>query len=370
MLEKLKSYKIRHYNFLLVLACTGLSILGIMIVNSAGGSYYEKRQILGLGLGLAAMLVVSLIDYHFYLRFYWLLYAFNIVLMLLVRFFGVEKFGAKRWFEFAGILFQPTELTKILMILFLAGFFAKRKEKINKIPTLLLTLICILIPVYLVEDQPDLSTSIVILVICACLWFLAGLTYKVIVPVLGLGIAGVFAIISYCESLDPATVEDYHIKRVLAWLHPEEWTNIAYQQLNAVMAVGSGQLWGKGLNNEAVDSVKNGNYISTPQTDFIFAIAGEELGFVGTAAIILSLLVITVLAIHVGRKAKDLEGKLIACGIGVWIGFQGFVNICVVTGLMPNTGLTLPFISYGLTSLVSLFIGIGICLNVGLQKKT
>ena len=153
----------------------------------------------------------------------------------------------------------------------------------------------------------------------------------------------------------------------MAWLQPEKYATDAYQQQNSIMAIGSGLLWGKGLNNDTVFSVKNGNFIPEPQTDFIFAVAGEELGFVGSAAILILLFLIVFECILTGRKAKDLSGRLICGGVAVWVGFQTFVNICVVTGLMPNTGLPLPFVSYGLTSLVSLFIGIGLVLNVGLQ---
>ena len=128
-------------------------------------------------------------------------------------------------------------------------------------------------------------------------------------------------------------------------------------------------VYGKGLNNSVVTSMKNTNYIIEPQTDFIFAVAGEELGFIGTISIIILLLLIVIECILIARKAKDTSGKLICCGMGALIGFQAFINLCVATGLMPNTGMTLPFVSYGLTSLVSLYMGMGIVLNVGLQPK-
>ena len=132
----------------------------------------------------------------------------------------------------------------------------------------------------------------------------------------------------------------------------------------------SGQLFGKGLNNDAANSVKNGNYISEPQTDFIFAVTGEELGFIGSALIVLLLLVIVLECLKTARRAKDVSGQLICTGMAALIGMQSFVNISVVTGLMPNTGLPLPFVSYGLTSLVTLYFGIGFVLNVGLQSKS
>ena len=164
-------------------------------------------------------------------------------------------------------------------------------------------------------------------------------------------------------------IHKYQLGRIMAWLYPEEYPDIAYQQQNSIMAIGSGQLWGKGLGNTDPTSVKNGKFILEPQNDFIFAVAGEELGFIGTAAIILLLLFITIQCIFIARKAKDMAGKLICCGVAALIGFQSIVNIGVASGLLPNTGVTLPFISYGLTSLWSLYIGIGLVLNVGLQPK-
>ena len=150
---------------------------------------------------------------------------------------------------------------------------------------------------------------------------------------------------------------------------PDNASDEAYQQNNSEMAIGSGQLTGKGLNNNTTTSVKNGNYISEPQTDFIFAIIGEELGFVGCCIIIALLLLVVIQCILIGMRSRDLAGKIICSGVGGLIGFQSFINISVATNMLPNTGVPLPFISYGLTSLVSLYIGIGFVLNVGLQQK-
>ena len=164
-------------------------------------------------------------------------------------------------------------------------------------------------------------------------------------------------------------LQGYQSLRILAWLKPEEYPETAYQQQNSIMAIGSGQFFGKGLYNNSVDSVKNGNYISEPHTDFIFSVAGEEMGFLGSVLIILLLLFIVYECIQTAKVAKDLSGKLICSGMAALVGFQSFVNICVVTGLFPNTGLPLPFVSYGLTSLVTMYFGMGFVLNVGLQAK-
>ena len=156
----------------------------------------------------------------------------------------------------------------------------------------------------------------------------------------------------------------------MAFFDPATYADTeAYQQLNSVIAIGSGQLWGKGLNNTDIASVKNGNFLPESQTDFIFAVIGEELGFVGSAVVILLLILIAMRCVSIARVAKDTAGMVIAAGMGSLIGIQGFMNIAVATMMMPNTGLPLPFVSYGLSSLVSMYIGIGFVLNVGLQRK-
>lgn len=179
-----------------------------------------------------------------------------------------------------------------------------------------------------------------------------------------------YYLFKYRRPAKPAIFERLSAKRILAFLEPEKYaSDEAYQQNNSEMAIGSGQLTGKGLNNNTTTSVKNGNYISEPQTDFIFAIIGEELGFVGCCIIIALLLLVVIQCILIGMRSRDLAGKIICSGVGGLIGFQSFINISVATNMLPNTGVPLPFISYGLTSLVSLYIGIGFVLNVGLQQK-
>ena len=164
-------------------------------------------------------------------------------------------------------------------------------------------------------------------------------------------------------------LKPYQYKRIMSWLQPSNpaYADDSYQQQNSIIAIGSGQLWGKGLNNSSITSLKNGDFISEPQTDFIFAIVGEELGFIGTVIIIILLLFITIECILIARKAKDTAGKMICCGFAALVGFQSLGNIGVASGVLPNTGLPLPFVSYGLTSLLSLFIGVGLVMNVGLQ---
>ena len=365
----LKQYKLRNYHFELIVSIIILNVIGILLIGSAKHSV-QKTQIMGMAMGLVAMLVISLMDYSFLLRFTWIYYVGIIGLLIAVKIFGDDAKGATRWIEIAGIRFQPSELAKIVIILFFAYFFMKYQEKINTVPVLLSSFMLLGIPFLLILKQPDMSTSIAVALIFVSLLFIAGLSYKIILTVLGIsdpiGIVGFTYVLRIAE-----TATDFHFGRIMAWLYPTDpkWAQTAAQQQNSIMAIGSGQLWGKGLNNSVATSMKNSNYIIEPQTDFIFSVAGEELGFVGTITIIVLLLFIVIDCILIARKAKDLSGKLICCGMAALIGFQSIFNIFVATGLMPNTGIPLPFVSYGLTSLLTLYMGIGFVLNVGLQPK-
>lgn len=364
----LRQYHIKNYDFKLILLVVALTTVGIITIGSAN-SEFQSNQIMGLIMGLFAMVVVSLIDYSFILRFYWLIYAVNLVLLILVTTpLGESTNNSQRWVSILGIRFQPSELTKIMLILFFAQFIMLHKDKISKFKNIVLVLVLLLPPLYLVYDQPDLSTTIMIALVFCVLMFIGGLDKKIIISILAILVPAVIIFLILVVQEDQNLVQDYQRLRIMAWLYPDEYsTSTAYQQLNSIMAIGSGMLFGKGYKNNEITSVKNGNFISEPQTDFIFAIVGEEFGFIGTCGVIILILLIVLECIHIARKAKDLAGTLIASGVATLIGFQSFLNISVATGVLPNTGIPLPFVSYGLSSLLSLYIGIGLLLNVRLQ---
>ena len=365
----LRQYRLRDYRFRLVCYVFAITIIGILVIGSAEKSV-QDQQIFGMVLGTVAMVVISLIDYNWVLKFYWLIYAFNLLLLLLVETpLGDGANGAVRWLNLGGLRFQPSELCKLCLILFFAKFFEKYKDILNTWKILGLSALLFGLPAFLVVNQPDLSTTISLCVIFVTVIFVAGLSWKLIGGALVVGIPAVVVFISLIMQPDQGIVEDYQRRRILAWLNPAVYADEAYQQQNSITAIGSGQLVGKGLNNNLVTSVKNGSFIAEPQTDFIFAVAGEELGFIGCATIILLLALIVLECIQIGRRSREFSGTLICCGVAGYIGFQSFVNICVATGLMPNTGIPLPFVSYGLTSLVTLYMSIGFVLNVGLQPK-
>ncbi len=364
----LKKYRVRDYDFKLVMMLIAISVIGIMAIGSAQESVQDK-QVMGLIMGVFLMIIISLFDYTALLNLYWIFYIGNVILLVLVEFLGSKAGGAQRWFSILGIRFQPSELAKILLILFYAQFIMKQREKLNTFRTLT-KMVVLFLPLGLIYNQPDLSTSIMLIIIFCIMIFIGGLDYRIIAGVLAVVIPCIVIFLMIVLQPDQQLIKEYQQTRILAWLHPSEYVNTeGYQQANSITAIGSGQLWGKGLNNNIIGSVKNGNFISEPQTDFIFAIIGEELGFVGSCAVILLLFLIALECVMIARKAKDTAGMIICSGMAGLVGFQSYMNIAVATGLMPNTGIPLPFVSAGLTSLVSLFIGMGFVLNVRLQGK-
>ena len=367
--KKTKPYHLKDVKFGLVISVIAISIIGVMVIGSAKQAV-QGRQIIGLVAGVILMIILSMIDYVWLLNFYWILYGINIIALVCVKLFGTNVNGAQRWIDIGVTNFQPSELSKILVVVFFAKFLMNHEDDLNSAATILKAVGLIAPTLILIVLQPDLSTTLSIALVFCAMMYLAGLSYRFIGTLIAILVPVTIIFISIVVQPNQPFLHDYQQKRILAWLEPQKYaSDEAYQQNNAIMAIGSGQLTGKGLNNNTTTSVKNGNFISEPQTDFIFSIVGEEMGFIGSVIIIVLLFLITIECLLVAGRAKDMAGRLIASGIAALIGFQSFVNICVVTGLMPNTGLPLPFVSYGLTSLVTLFAGIGLVMNVGLQPR-
>lgn len=366
----LENYRLRNYNFKLLILVLIAGVLGTIMINSADSSYL-KKQILGLCICLIGLVVLSLIDYKFISKFYLILYGINLILLACVILFGYSANGAKRWLGSSDfITIQPSEFSKIILIICAAHFLSEHKDSINTVKTLTGYAVLCAIPLALIVAQPDLSTTIDIFVILFFMLFVAGLDYKIIgITLLCLiPIAGSF--IWYIKQPDPLFLKEYQINRILGFLYPEDYTSSTqYQQDNSIMAIGSGQLLGKGLNTSTLATVKDANLVSEQQTDFIFSVVGEELGFVGSILIIVILGLIVVQCIRTARKASDDMGMFIATGAATLFGFQTFINVGVATALLPNTGIPLPFISYGLSSLVSSCAAIGLVMNVSLQRR-
>ena len=372
---KFSEYRVRYLNFRLMLYVWALTAIGIVFIKSAtmvsGGSAMEK-QIFGAAVGSVLMLFLMVVDYKFVLKFWPLIFLFSIGLLVLVETplgFGRDTVGAQRWIDLPGIgAIQPSEFSKILMIVTLAAYFSVFRKRINNIFVLLGGGALLGGHALLILLEPDLSTTIVFCVIFVIMLYVAGISYKwiggVVAAVIPVGVYGLYMI------QQPGMDQNYQVRRILSWLYPDRYSvDVTAQQRHSIMAIGSGQLYGKGLFNNSVYSMKNADFLMEEDTDFIFSVVGEETGFVGCMAIILLLLLIVVECIYTASRTKDLAGRLICIGMAALISFQSFTNICVNTGLFPNTGLPLPFLSAGLSSLISLYIGIGFVLNVSMQRK-
>ena len=364
-------FNLKDYNFKLLASILLIIGIGTVFINSADSSY-TTRQIIGAIGGITVMIFVSLIDYGFICKFYAIYYILNAVLLLMVLVAGENVNNATRWIKVGGengVQFQPSELSKIIMIIFMACFLERFKDEINTAKTLIMYAGFAAIPMLLIFEEPDLSTTLCLFMILCVMLYVSGLSYKIIgiAILIIIPLAGSF--LWYIQRPDQRLLEQYQVNRILSFANPTKYGENMSQTNNSVMAIGSGMLHGKGLNSSTIATVKDANFISEQQTDFIFSVIGEEVGFIGSVIIIAILLLIVLQCIRIARDAKDVKGMLIVTGMTSLIAIQTFINIGVATGILPNTGIPLPFLSYGLSSLMSISVGMGMILNVSLQRK-
>ena len=364
-------YDLKKYNISLIVIVTVLSLIGaflISIVQKDTEHLFEK-QILGIVAGLTIAVVVSFIDYRFIGKFFIVLYIINLGLLIAVRLYGNEAYGATRWLGLKYFTFQPSELSKVIMIIFFAKLFTIFKEKINTFPVILLSVITFAVPIYLVLSQPDLSSSLVFVFIFVMMIYVAGLKYKIIIPVLLIGIPLFLGLVWYVQQDYQVILSPSQQLRVLSIINPDKYAGTMYQQENSITVISSGKLTGKILQKNGTEAILSDTYVPVSESDFIFSVAGETFGFIGAFSILILYAIVIIKCLIVARNASDYMGMLVASGVGCMFLFQVFVNIGVVTAILPNTGLPLPFLSYGLSSLVSSFIAIGLVLNISLQKN-
>ena len=372
IIQKFKTYKLSNLNFRLISYVIAITCIGILTIGSAAkGENYQMKQIVGFIISIIVMVLFALLSYRFLFKFYWIIYIVTNILLFLVFMIGSTIKGATRWIDLGFTQFQPSELAKIFLIIFFATYLYKRKDRISSFKTLGGIVCFAAVPFYLIFKEPDLSTTIVIFMTFCAIIFLSGVNGKIVGTVLVIAIPVILVFGYFVLQPDSGILETYQYNRIVGFYQKdnEAAKKIRYQQENSLLAIGSGGLTGKGLDNNTITSVKNGNFLSEAHTDFIFTIVGEEMGFIGGAAVIILLFLIVLECFITGAHALDLMGRLFCYGFGVLITIQSFINISVATNLLPNTGLPLPFVSYGLTSLVSLYCGIGIVLNIGLQRR-
>ena len=347
------------FDYGLLLCVLFLVVFGLVVLYStsayngrvkfADSAYYLKKQFFATSLGLAAMYAVSRIDYHKWERLAWLGYLVSILLSTAVLFFGDEYNGSKRWLSLGPLSFQPSEFAKVAVILLLSSVISRRVRKMKSLKQMFLVMLLIL-PIVGLVGTNNLSTAIIIMGIAVILVFVASPKYLqfAAMGVLGAGFLAIFL-----------SVESYRLERLAIWRNPEAYEK-GYQTLQGLYAIGSGGLFGVGYGQ----SMQKLGFVPEAQNDMIFSIICEEFGLVGAALLMLLFLLMGWRLLMIAVHVTDLFGCMIAVGTMGHILIQVILNIAVVTNTIPNTGITLPFISYGGTSVLFLLSEMGLALNV------
>lgn len=340
--------------------------IGLIMVASAGvvygrvrfgdDYYFLKQQLFGLGVGMLFLCILQHIHYKVWQRFVVPIFLIAIVLLVLVFIpgIGTTVYGAARWVELGPLSFQPSEVMKFAIILYLAAWFSsKGRAKTSDFFEGLVPFLALLSIVgFLIIKQPDTGTLGLIFLIALSIFFASGANLLHIMSLIGAGFVFLFILIKMAP---------YRMQRFLVFMNPDhDPMGFGYQMTQALLALGSGGLFGVGLGQ----SRQKFNYLPEPVTDSIFAVLGEELGLIGTVTVVALFLFIAWRGLRIAAAAPDEFGRLLAIGIVSWIVFQAFINISAITGLIPLTGIPLPFISYGGTSLAVLLAAVGILLNI------
>ena len=376
-----------NLNFKIIIYALILSIIGIFMVHSAtqneavtGMITTTQKQILGMVIGLVLMMILTCIDYHKLIKYSIVFYVISMALLIYVKYINpLNISNANRWMHLPGFgTIQPSEFSKVAVVLMAVFVLIRIQKHINNVLYLIGYFALTGITVYLIYVEPDLSTSMIIVFALVAMVFVTGISWKWVGGVLGVVAVFVGALLFCIYEPEQKTLnwfiekdilQQYQVNRINSYFFPEDYPDQTRQQLNSVMAIGGGQLLGKGLNNSTYESVKNGNFLSEEQCDFIFAVVGEELGFAGSAFIILIYLLLFIEGLRVAGRSPDLEGKLLASGFVTILLIQCFINMGVAMLLLPNTGTPLPFISAGMSSLISTYIMMGIMLNISMHRK-
>jgi rod shape determining protein RodA len=343
------------------LVLTGFGIFAVYVAGSEQGEYYALNQALGFLVGLAGAVPLALIDYRRLRPYMALMYGLVLVTLFAVTISGISAKGAQRWIDIGPVQLQPSELAKLLVVVVLAGYFADNRLSDNK--TFLKSLGIIVPPALLVFAQPDLGTALVFGAVFFVMSYVGGARlYQLGALVLTGSIFSVLAI-------KLGILEDYQIARLTAFLDPTSVgvTEEGYQVLQSKVAIGSGGFTGKGL--DAV-TLANLGFLPEDHTDFIFSNLAERMGFVGGLLLLGLFFILIWRILHVATIARDRFGVLLAVGVATIFLFHVFVNVGMAMGIMPVTGIPLPFISYGRSSLVMSLLSLGVLQSIVIRSKT
>ena len=368
--------KFQNLDKWLVAAVCVLSIFGIICIGSAlhvnlgedPSNYYS--QMVFFATGLVIMFIVAFFDIDYLSRFDRTLYIVNILLLVAVILVGSSSNNAVRWIKIGPVRLQPSEFSKVIMIFCMANFIDKKKDSINNISILARLCALVIVPVILVFVQPALSASLVILFIFCVQMFVAEIDYRFIGKILIIVVPIVAVIVLDSIREDPIFVDlifkDYMITRIKDLVIQDPSSETYYQTMKSISAISSGQLTGKGLYQGTLNQL---SYLPEPQNDFIFSVIGEEFGFIGCMVVLVLLFFIIIRCILIAMESRDMKERLIASGVAGMLIFQTFVNVGVATGIMPNTGMSLPFVSSGGSSLWTNMAAIGLVLNIDLRRS-
>lgn len=370
----------RHFDFWLLGAVALLIIFGVTMIRSAVAGNIElttetnlvERQLIFAGIGLVAVFITTAIDYHLWSSITRLLYLGTAVVLFILNVVASAVFGSARWFTLFMVNIQPSEIAKIVMILVLADFFTRHQHEMGEVRNIVRSFILSMgITVWIIL-QPNLSTSIVMMVIWFSMLWASGLRIKhlAIFSVSAILLIAVLApfLISYEIPGHGPIIQPYQLDRITTFLFPDPEATYGdnYNIRQALISIGSGGLFGAGYGQGPQIQLR---FLKVRWSDFIFSSLSHEFGFIGAVLVMLVLLFVIYRCIVAARKSRDTFGALIAYGVGTMIAFQTFVNIGVNLNMMPATGLTLPFISYGGSSLLSSLLGIGLVESVILRHK-
>ncbi|AHY46818.1 rod shape-determining protein RodA [Rubrobacter radiotolerans] len=351
----------RHFDPVLLVATLGLcafGILGAYVAGSDDSQTYVADQMLGLIVGVAVGVPLALVDYRVWRKHLRTLYVVAIVILLLVIFFGTVGGGSQSWIDFGPVTIQPSEFAKVLMVLVLAGYFAERT--VADTSTFIKALGLLAVPGALVFIQPDLGTALVFGASFIAMAYIGGARFSQLAAIAGSAALAAYVVIRF------GFLHEYQVARLTAFWNPAEAGDAGYQVEQSKTAIGSGGLTGKGIEAR---TLATGGYLPEDHTDFIFANLAERIGFFGSALLILLFFVLIWRILHIATISRDRFGILIAVGLGAIFLFQVLVNIGMTMGIMPVTGLPLPFVSYGRSSLVVSLIALGLLQSIAMRSR-
>lgn len=364
MLDRRSFRNIDYYMVFSTLALVGIGLLMIgsaTHINSPSDDryWYVQRQGLFAVLNIILILVMLKFDYRILGPLGNLLYGINLLMLIAVMFVGQSALGAQRWIQLGPITVQPSEFAKLIMIISLAHLLDSREDKMKSIWNLLPTFAFVVVPFLLILKQPDLGTSLVFLAILFGMIFVAGIDGKLLLKIMGAGAA--------CLPAFWFFLKDYQKSRLTVFIDPNvDPLGAGYHIIQSKIAIGSGQLFGKGLFTGTQSQL---NFLPENHTDFIFAVVGEELGFIGCVAILGLYFLLLYRGIKTAQNARDKFGTLLAAGITSMMAFHLLVNVGMTIGIMPVTGIPLPFMSYGVSALTTNLVSIGILLNIQSRQQ-